>query len=57
MYGRGVEQDDVSAYKWLTLGTSGRGGGGGREMLDDLAGRMTPEQIAQAETRASHWRK
>ena len=57
MAGRGVEQDHVSAYMWLTLGASGRGIGGGREMLDDLARRMTPEQIAEAEARARDWGK
>ena len=46
--GRGVEQNDVSAYMWLTLG-------GERGMLEILARRMTPEQIAEAEERARGW--
>lgn len=51
MFGRGVEQDWVTAYMWLTLGEAGGEAGGARAMLDDLAGRMTPEQIAEAEAR------
>ena len=58
MYGRGVQQDDVYAYMWLSLSASGPGVGGVREMLEDLAARrMTPEQIAEAETRARAWGK
>ena len=55
MFGRGVEQDWVTAYMWLTLGEAGGEAGGARAMLDDLAGRMTPEQIAEAEARARDW--
>ncbi len=53
--GRGVEQDFVSAYMWLSLGTEGPGisDGGAR----DIAVRaMTPEQLAEAETRVRDWR-
>jgi len=58
MQGSGVEQDDVSAYMWLTLGASGRGIAGAREMRDDVViPRMTPEQIAEAEARVREWAK
>lgn len=49
--GRGVEQDNVSAYMWLTLSASHPGIGGVRNVLDNLVTRMTPEQIAEAEAR------
>lgn len=55
--GRGVEQDNVSAYMWLTLGASYPGIGGVRKALDNLITRMTPEQIAEAEARVRDWRE
>ena len=50
--GTGVEQDDVSAYVWLTLSASGgiQGAGALRDRLAER--RMTPERIAEAEARA-----
>ena len=55
--GTGVEQDDVSAYMWLTLSASGgiQGAGALRGRLAER--RMTPEQIAEAEARARDWEK
>ena len=51
LQGDGVVQDDVSAYVWLTLAdASGETVGPGRAR-DRLAGRMTPEQLAEAEAR------
>ncbi len=52
--GRGVERDFVAAYMWLSLGAAGPGisDGGARETLAKF---MTPEQLAEAETRARDW--
>ena len=59
-----MSQDDVEALWWFILG----GARSSRatawpdvprewsvEFLDDLEGRMTPEQIAEAERRAREW--
>ena len=56
--GRGVPQDDVQAYMWFNLAAS-RLTGDNREAVarqrDDLAARMTPERIAEAQRLASEW--
>ena len=57
LVGRGVEQDNVSAYLWLTLSVSHPRIGGVRKALDNLITRMTPEQIAEAEARVRDWRE
>ena len=56
--GSGVPQDDVSAYVWLTLAVASdsREPGPGRA-AQRLAGRMTPEQLAEAEARLRDWNR
>ena len=57
--GHGVPQDYVLAYMWRNLAAAG-GGAFTREKAakarDDLAGKMSPAQIAEAQKRASAWR-
>ena len=56
--GRGVAQDDVSAYMWLDLATR-YAGGEDREFLlidrEGVAQRLNARQIAEAERRANEW--
>ena len=56
--GRGVAQDDVSAYMWLDLATR-YAGGEDREFLlidrEGIAQRLNARQIAEAERRANEW--
>ncbi|KMK64001.1 SEL1-like repeat protein [Puniceibacterium sp. IMCC21224] len=47
----GLEQDYVTAHSWLNLAAAG-GNAGASETRDVIAALMTPEQIAQAQTRA-----
>ena len=49
--GRGVGQDYVSAHMWLNLAATA-GDESARTLRDQVAARMTREQIAEAETRA-----
>ena len=57
--GQGVPKDYVLAYMWRNLAAAG-GGAFTREKAakarDDLAGKMSPAQIAEAQKRASAWR-
>jgi hypothetical protein len=56
--GLGVPQDDVEAHKWLNLATAASMGVSEKQYADardSLAKRMTPEQIAEAQKRASEW--
>ena len=55
--GAGVSQDDVSAYTWLTVAALDGGVAGIGRLRDLIANRMTPEQIAQAQSRARDWGK
>ncbi len=56
--GRGVPQDYVEAHLWFNLAAA-QSSGEDRERnvnnRDDLAARMTPEQIADAQRRAREW--
>ena len=56
--GRGVPQDDVQAHMWFNLAAS-RSTGEERERVvrsrDLAAGRMTPDEIAEAQRLASEW--
>ena len=53
--GKGTLQDFVEAYKWLTL-ASASGLGGAIELRDQLATRMTADQITKANVIAQeHW--
>lgn len=51
----GVLQDDVAAYVWLTLADASGETVGPGQTRDRLAGRMTPEQIAEAEAQVRDW--
>ena len=56
--GRGVPQDNVEAHMWLNLAAS-RLSGADRELAvterDDLATRMTPADLSEAQRRAREW--
>jgi len=56
--GQGVPQDYVEAHKWFNLGAS-RASAEYRERFaearDALAAKMTPVQIAEAQTLAREW--
>jgi TPR repeat protein len=53
--GQGLLQNYVEAYKWATLaGTHGADAAGGA--LEQLAAKMTAEQIAEAKGAAAKWR-
>ena len=56
--GRGVPQDDVNAHMWLNLAAV-QSSGGDRERSvnarDDVAERMTADQVAEARRRAQEW--
>jgi TPR repeat protein len=57
--GQRVLQDDVEAYRWMTLATerlTGESQKTAAESRDRVAGHMTPAQIAEARTRAAEWR-
>jgi len=57
--GEGVRQDYVSAYLWLNLAISRYEPGEDRDnavaVRDDVAGRMTAEQLAEAQRLAREW--
>ena len=58
--GLGVSQDYIEAYKWLSLIPIGRLFGRlecARKLRDELASKMTSEQIAEARRRAAALRK
>jgi hypothetical protein len=52
--GDGVPQDDVLAYMWFTV-SGAQGHGSAQESKDIIEGRMTREQIADAERLAGEW--
>ena len=58
--GKGVPQDYVQAYMWVNLGTAPVTPGEQREMRakvrDEIAAKMTPEQIAEAQRLAREWK-
>jgi TPR repeat protein len=53
LWGQGVPHDDVQAYMWMTLASHGMNIGKSR---DELAAKMTPEQIAEGERLATQWK-
>ena len=56
--GKGVPQDDVEAHMWLNLATAQASVEERDEYVkerDDVAARMTPEQITEAQRRAREW--
>ena len=56
--GQGVPQDDVEAHMWLNLAAA-KSSSENREKRvesrDEVAERMTPEQVAEAQRRAREW--
>jgi len=52
--GRGVPQDNVESYKWYLL-SEAAGNKQATARLQDLAKRMSGEQVAEAQRRASDW--
>ena len=52
--GQGVPQDDVTAHMWLNLAAA-TGHEDARKAREIVAGRMTREQIAEAQARARKW--
>jgi hypothetical protein len=58
-FGKGIPRDLVQAYMWYELGASLTAGGDRvtiAEMRDDLAAKMTPQQIAEAKQRVRDWK-
>lgn len=53
--GTGVPQDYVQAHMWANLAAS-RGSARAMKLRDELAAKMTPDQIAEAQKAASRWR-
>jgi TPR repeat protein len=53
--GRGVPQDYVRAHMWYNLAAA-NGDKAGAEFRDDLARKMTPAQIAEAQKLAREWK-
>ena len=52
--GLGAPQNYVEAHKWFNLAAS-RGEAAALEERDAVAARMTPQQVAEAQTRAQTW--
>jgi TPR repeat protein len=59
-YGEGVSEDVVRAHMWLSLSAEIAGAQKlareARELRDDVAQKMTPEQILEAEQLAREWK-
>ena len=59
-HGHGVPQDYVQAHMWYNLGASHAEDAAIREMAvknrDEVAAKMTPDQIAEAQRMASEWK-
>ena len=57
--GQGVAQDYIQAHMWLNLAASRASGANAKsyaELRDTVAGRMTPQQVAEAQRLASEWK-
>ena len=52
--GRGVPEDDVTAHMWLNVAAA-TGDEAARTARENVAARMTREQIAEAQARAREW--
>ena len=52
--GNGVPEDDVLAYMWFNL-SAAQGHGSAQESKDIIEGRMTREQIAEAQRLSREW--
>jgi uncharacterized protein len=53
--GRGVLQDYIEAHKWLNLASS-NGEPEAAKQRDDVANKMTPAQVAEAQRLAKEWK-
>lgn len=53
--GKGVPQNYVAAYMWFSLAAA-QGDQDAPRIRNEVAGLMTPEQLAEAQKRASEWR-
>ena len=53
--GKGVPQDYVLAYMWLNL-SAAQGQETAVKVRDIVAGKMTPEQLAEAQRLARDWK-
>ena len=53
-YGRGVEQNDIQAYKWLSI-SAREGHEQPQETKQRLEEEMTPVQVAEAQELARKW--
>jgi TPR repeat protein len=54
--GKGVAQDYVSAHLWLNLSAAGSSDDIARKLRDEVAAKMTPDQIGEAQRLARQWR-
>jgi TPR repeat protein len=58
--GQGVDQDNVQAYFWYTLSAAAKWDPAIQQQAakerDELAAKMTPPQIAQAQAKAAAWK-
>jgi len=52
--GDGVPKDFVQAYMWVSIAAS-NGFDKTKRMLDELAAKMTPQQIQEAKTLSDQW--
>ena len=52
--GRDVEQDFVSAHKWFNLAAM-KGLTEAKEYRQEIAGEMSPQEIAEAQRQARDW--
>jgi len=52
--GSGVPQNYVQAHKWLNL-SAANGDEKSKEFRDEVGGKMTPSQIAEAQKLAAEW--
>ena len=53
--GEGVPLDNIEAHKWYTIAAA-HGNSDAGKGRDELAKKMTPTQIAEAENRAREWK-
>ena len=52
--GIGIDADLVTAHKWLNLAVA-RGFSGAKEARQEMADRMTSEEVAEAQKAAREW--
>ena len=54
--GEGVPRDYVQAYKWFAICSKSAEGAFAEASRTDVAAKMTPQQIAEAQRLASEWK-